>query len=66
MRSNLRELLLTTVEKGASDLHIIAGEVPSIRLQGEIRRLNLNPLSNSDARRLANELMTETPITINR
>ena len=59
MRSNLRDLLLMTVEKGASDLHIIAGEVPSMRIQGEIKRLNMDSLSNFEVRQLANQLMTD-------
>jgi twitching motility protein PilT len=59
MRFNLRDLLVTTVEHDASDLHIIAGEVPSIRVQGEIKRLNMEPIRNSEARILINQLMTD-------
>ena len=59
MRFNLRDLLVTTVEHNASDLHIIAGEVPSIRVQGEIKRLNMDSIRNADARLLANQLMTD-------
>ena len=59
MRINLRELLKTTVDKEASDLHLIAGEVPAVRIRGEVRRLNMGVLSSRDAMRLANELMTD-------
>jgi twitching motility protein PilT len=56
---SLRQLLLVSVKSDASDLHIGANEVPSIRVEGEIRRLNIPSLSSADVRNMANELMTD-------
>src|SRR3989442_11232608 len=36
MPVNLRALLEEMIEKDASDLHIVAGEVPKIRVDGDI------------------------------
>ena len=47
MSVDIRKLLLTTVEMNASDLHIVTGEPPVVRVRGEIRRLNMPALSRS-------------------
>ena len=38
-RATIEQLLRTTVERGASDLHLRCGEPPIIRLHGEMHRL---------------------------
>ena len=53
------QLLLTTVEMNASDLHIVTGEPPVVRVKGEIRRLNQPALSRSEARLLADSILTD-------
>ena len=50
MAVDIRQLLFTTVEMNASDLHIVTGEPPVVRVRGEIRRLNMPALSRSEAR----------------
>ena len=47
MSVDIRKLLLTTVEMNASDLHIVTGEPPVVRVRGEIRRLNMPALPKS-------------------
>ena len=39
-RATIEQLLRTTVERGASDLHLRCGEPPIIRLHGEMHRLD--------------------------
>ena len=41
---DVTELLAQAVKAGASDLHLAAGESPMLRLDGELRRLDLPPL----------------------
>ena len=60
MDVSLRSLLTKTVELNASDLHICSGELPSMRIQGQIQRLNHDQLSAAQVFRFADELMTET------
>ena len=56
---HIHELLQATVENKASDLHLAAGEVPAIRLHGEIVRLNTPALGTDDAKRLVYALMSQ-------
>lgn len=57
MKVQIHELLTFAVENKASDIHLSAGEVPAVRVDGEIRRLDLTQLSPDDARRLAYSIM---------
>jgi len=59
MAVHIYELLGFAVESGASDIHLAAGEVPALRIQGEIRRLDHEPLSADDAKKMAYSIMNE-------
>jgi twitching motility protein PilT len=59
MTVRIHDLLRIAMEQKASDIHISAGEVPAIRIDGEIHRLDLPPLTNDDAKRLAYSMMQE-------
>ena len=41
-------LLGTMTEMGASDLHIKTGHRPAVRIDGYLRRLEMDPLSEED------------------
>ncbi len=56
---HIHELLAHTVKAGASDLHIATGEVPALRVDGSIRRVNTPPISAEMAERLIYSVMTE-------
>lgn len=56
---HIHELLVYAVKQGASDLHIAAGEIPALRLHGEIQRLNAPPLPPDDCKRLLFSIMNE-------
>jgi twitching motility protein PilT len=55
----IHEMLSFAVQHNASDVHLAAGEIPSVRIDGEVRRLDLDPLSTDDVRRLAYSVMNE-------
>lgn len=55
----IHELLSFAIRHKASDIHLSSGEVPSVRVDGDVRRLDLDPLSSEDARRLAYSVMNE-------
>ena len=61
MAVDIRQLLMTTVEMNASDLHIVTGEPPVVRVRGEIRRLNQPALSRSEARRVGGFYSNRSP-----
>ncbi|MCX7831280.1 MAG: type IV pilus twitching motility protein PilT [Actinobacteria bacterium] len=53
------ELLVKTLEYGASDLHITTGLPPVIRLHGELRALDYPKLLPNDTRELIYSIMTQ-------
>ncbi len=55
----IHELLTFAVENRASDIHLAAGEIPAVRIDGEIRRLDLPMLNRDDAKRLAYSIMNQ-------
>src|SRR5260221_2713245 len=57
---NLRVLLEEVIERGASDLHITAGERPKMRIDGEITNSNVEYVMNpKDTLQLAYSVLTE-------
>ncbi len=59
MTVRIHDLLKYAIENKASDIHFGAGEVPAVRIDGEIIRLRLPALTNDDAKRLAYSMMQE-------
>ena len=49
---DITELLAFSVKHNASDLHLSAGQPPIIRVDGDIRRINLPPLEHRQVHRL--------------
>jgi twitching motility protein PilT len=58
-KMDIKKLLSFSVKQGASDLHITAGMPPLIRVDGDMRRIDLPPLTHTDAQGLIHEIMTE-------
>ena len=56
---DVRELLRFTVEQGASDLHLKAGNVPFIRVDGGLAPTSFPKLSPADTEAAAEQLMPE-------
>ena len=59
MAVQIHELLTFAVENRASDIHLAAGEIPCVRIDGEIRRLQLAALLPDEAKRMAYSVMNE-------
>lgn len=53
------ELLIKTIELGASDLHITTGLPPVVRLHGELRALDYPKLLPNETRELIYSIMTQ-------
>lgn len=49
-------------EQGASDLHLVAGQQPILRVRGEIERVKYEPLSNDQLRAMLYEITPETKV----
>jgi twitching motility protein PilT len=55
----MENLLRETAEKGASDLHLSAGEPPLLRFQGDLLRTERPPLGPGEVTELVTSIMTE-------
>ena len=57
--SRINSFLELAVKQGGSDLHLIAGEQPRIRLHGTLHKVRFRDLSRSDLDGIVSEFMTE-------
>ncbi|MDF1831483.1 MAG: type IV pilus twitching motility protein PilT [Porticoccaceae bacterium] len=56
---DITELLAFSAKQGASDLHLSAGLPPMIRVDGDIRRINLPAMEHKDVHSLIYEIMND-------
>jgi twitching motility protein PilT len=56
---DIAELLAFSVKNNASDLHLSAGLPPMIRVDGDIRRINLPPLGHKEVHALIYDIMND-------
>lgn len=57
---DISELLAFVVKSNASDLHLSAGLPPMIRVNGDIRRINLPPLEQRDVHGMVYDIMNDS------
>ncbi len=55
----ITELLAFSVKQGASDLHLSAGLPPMIRIDGDVRRINLPALNHKEVHSLIYDIMND-------
>lgn len=51
-------------EQGASDLHLIAGQQPILRIQGELERVKYKAMDNDDLKGMLYEITPEHKIKL--
>ncbi len=56
---DITELLAFSAKNGASDLHLSSGLPPMIRVDGEVRRINLPAMEHKDVHRLIYDIMND-------
>ena len=56
---NIDELLRHTVERGASDLHLKVGNVPFLRVDGDLQPTTYDQLTGDDTTLFANDVMPD-------
>lgn len=57
--AKIDELFKLMIEKGASDLHLVAGAPPYMRVSGEMERLNMPEVSQEEATNLIFEICND-------
>ncbi len=56
---DIGELLAFSVKNGASDLHLSAGLPPMIRVDGDVRRINVPPMEHKEVHALVYDIMND-------
>ncbi len=56
---DITELLAFSAKQAASDLHLSAGMAPFIRVDGNVRRINVPPLSHKDVHTMIYDIMND-------
>ena len=56
---DITELLAFSVKQGSSDLHLSSGLPPMIRIDGDMRRVNLPPMEHKEVHTLIYEIMND-------
>lgn len=56
---DIKKLLKSTLKLGSSDLHLVVGSEPQIRIDKELKQLKLDKLTSKDIDYIANSLMKE-------
>ena len=57
---DITQLLAFSVKNKASDLHLSAGLPPMIRVHGDVRRLNVEPLEHKQVATVVYDIMTDS------
>jgi len=57
---DITQLLAFSVKNKASDLHLSAGLPPMIRVHGDVRRINVEPLEHKQVHAMVYDIMTDT------
>jgi twitching motility protein PilT len=56
---DITELLAFSEQQGAADLHLAAGLPPMIRVDGDVRRINLPPMDHKEVHALIYDIMND-------
>jgi len=56
---DMTELLKFAVESGASDLHISAGEPPMFRIHGDVKRIEMEPLTEKEVHTMIYDILND-------
>jgi twitching motility protein PilT len=59
MAVDIAQLLAFSVKNNASDLHLSAGVPPMIRVDGDVKRVNMPPLSQKDVHSMVYDIMND-------
>ena len=57
---DISQLLAYGVKNNASDMHLSAGMPPMIRVDGDMRRINMPPLEHKDVHRMVYDIMNDS------
>jgi twitching motility protein PilT len=56
---DIAQLLASSVKNGVSDLHLSAGLPPMIRVDGDVRRINVLPMEHKAVHNMVYDIMND-------
>src|SRR3974390_3758661 len=59
MAVDIAQLLACAVKNNASDLHLSAGMPPLIRVDGDVKRINMPPLAHKEVHSMVYDIMND-------
>lgn len=59
---NINDLLIYAIDSGASDLHLSTGSIPMVRINGDMKPLNMSASQNGDMDSILPQVMNEYQI----
>jgi len=59
MAVDIAQLLAFAVKNNASDLHLSSGVPPMIRVDGDMKRINMPPLSHKEVHSMVYDIMND-------
>ena len=57
MKPSIKDLLKYSLDSGASDLHLSVGSIPMVRINGEMKKLQMDPMKMDNLQNIAAEVM---------
>jgi twitching motility protein PilT len=60
MAADIAQLLAFSVKNNASDLHLSSGVPPMIRVDGDMKRINMPPLSHKEVHGMVYDIMNDS------
>ncbi len=59
MNPSINDLLEYSLDSGASDLHLSVGSIPMVRINGEMKKLQMDPMKMDNLQTIASEVMSK-------
>ena len=66
MAMDITQLLAFSVKNKASDLHLSSGLPPMIRVHGDVRRINVDPLDHKAVHDMVYDIMNDASASVTR
>jgi len=59
MNPSINDLLEYSLDSGASDLHLSVGSIPMVRINGEMKKLQMDPMKMDNLQNIASKVMSK-------
>ncbi len=64
MKASITDLLKYSLDSGASDLHLSVGSIPMVRINGEMKKLQMDAMKLDNLKNIASEVMNPDQMNV--